>query len=67
MIKIKNDHSVVLANFDLIALMLHLARSQMRVYVDRHFAAGHLAPHAMNLHAVFATEALRADVNFVRR
>src|SRR5438874_7549419 len=47
--------------------MLHFARSQMGVHIDRYLAGSDLAPHAMNFYTIFASETFRANVNFIRR
>ena len=65
-VQVEHDHRVLLADLKLLAFVLHVAGAQMGVNIDRHFAGGHFAPHAVNLHAVRAGKALRANIHFAR-
>jgi hypothetical protein len=65
-VQIEHDHGIFVANLELLALMLHIARAQMRVHVDGDFAGGNFTPDFVNANAVLAAEALGAHVDFAR-
>ena len=65
-IQVENDEGILVAYFQLLALMLHIARAKVSVDVNSNLSGRDLAPDSMNLHAIRASEALRAHVNFAR-